>query len=205
MDDVIQQAVAESQQAHAPEPSLADIANADKAGVPVEQGRAEAWRQAVADAKSKWEQRGPVQQFGEFAEPMVPFSQIPGISPTQKWKEMVGESQRRIAAGTYSNDDLGRAAYQHVRDEAEKAGRGSAASSWAPPATPPECSARQCPDWWRRRVDPGRLARGGRRPARGDDRRHALALRRGRQPTRPGSGRVGLRPAEHRAPRSPRA
>lgn len=120
MDDVIQQAVAESQQAHAPEPSLADIANADKAGVSPQQGRAAAWSQAVADAQRKFEARGAVQQFGEFAEPMVPFSQIPGISPTQKWKEMVGESRQRIAAGHYTDEDLGRAAYQHVRDEAEK-------------------------------------------------------------------------------------
>lgn len=103
----------------APPTSTVDHINAALAGVTPDQGRAAAWSQAVADAKSKWEQRGPLQQFGEFAEPMIPFSQIPGISPTQKWKEMVAESQKRIESGHYTDQDLGRAAYQHVRDEAE--------------------------------------------------------------------------------------
>lgn len=98
------------------QPTLIDQANGALLGVPAEHARAAIVQRAVDEHKQRFESRGAWGQASQFiGENMAPF-----ISPAvnAKWAGMVGESVDRINRGEYSDEDLGRMAYQHVRDEA---------------------------------------------------------------------------------------
>jgi hypothetical protein len=81
------------------------------------QARQRRYAQAREEAQQRFENRGPWAQFSQFVtdNAIAPFWSVPNA----KWQSMVDESRKRIASGDYTDEDLGRAAYQDVRDEAE--------------------------------------------------------------------------------------
>jgi hypothetical protein len=101
----------------APPSSTVDHINAALAGVAPDKGRAEAFRQAVDAARNNWKNRSGVETLNEF----INLNGVPFSSPVVStyMRRLANESMQKIESGNYTDVDLGRAAYQHVRDEAE--------------------------------------------------------------------------------------